>query len=150
MINVNHRCKNAELVSSWIDNELSPDEAAEFEDHLLACEVCREERDALRVLSGVFSVFRDAIPPTGWVDVRAFSSVPRAAIGIRKALSVAAMVLVGLAALISLAPDLFEQGLRFEMYLDRSLDEDVLKMTSLVEDEISRDQVVGLLISSSH
>ena len=43
-----------------------------------------------------------------------------------------------------------EQELRFESYLDRSLDEDVLEMTSLFEGEISRDQVVGLLISSFH
>jgi anti-sigma factor RsiW len=147
---MNHTCKHTELVSSLIDGELSPDEAAEFEDHLLVCHVCREERDALKELSSMFSVFRDAVPPIGRADVRAFPSVSTPAIGIRKAMSVAAMVMIGLGALISLAPDLSEQELRFESYLDRSLDEEVLEMTSLFEGEISRDQVVGLLISSFH
>jgi hypothetical protein len=65
-------------------------------------------------------------------------------------LSVAALVLVGIGALIALARDLSRDELRFEAYLEQSLDQDVFEMTSLAEDDFSRDRVVGLLISSTY
>ena len=43
-----------------------------------------------------------------------------------------------------------KQQQRIEGYLDRALDRDVLEVTSMVEEDLSRDQVVGMLISSTH
>ena len=60
----------------------------------------------------------------------------------------AALEVVGVGTVIALAADLSRDELGFERYLDRALDQDVYEVTSLVEDDLSRDKVVGLLISS--
>jgi hypothetical protein len=144
-----HICEHTEHVSAWIDGELPSVEARRLQDHFLVCQVCREERDALEDLSGMFSVLRDRVPRYEREHAGIFTNTLSSGV-FRRVMSAAALVVIGLGALSSLAPDLTEQELRFERYLERSLDEDVLEMTSIVEGNISRDQVVGMLISSSH
>jgi predicted anti-sigma-YlaC factor YlaD len=149
---MNKPCKHTEQVSAWLDDQLPPDEARELVDHLSVCAACREERESLEQLSRMFSEFRELVPcgpelvQEGQFEGFGYS----ASSGARKAFSLLALLVIGIGILFSLAPDLSEGELRFERYLERSLDADVLEMTSLVEEEISRDQVVGLLILSSH
>lgn len=147
-------CPHTEQVSAWLDDELPPEEACLLEEHIRTCPVCQEERAALERLSELFTSLRGMSPAvrpfdgltTGtyadsWVDP--FYSFKRV-------LSIAALVLVGIGALISLAPDLSRDELRFEAYLEQSLDQDVFEVTSMAEDDFSRDRIVGLLISSTY
>ena len=68
----------------------------------------------------------------------------------RRWLSLAAVVVVGLASLIGLSSDLAQDELSFEAYLEWTLDRDVLEVSSLSERDYSRDRVVGMLISRVH
>lgn len=101
----------------------------------------------MQQLSSMFSAFRDGMglqePVTGEPAVLLRH-------GFRRMLSLAALVVIGLGVMFSLKSDLHDDELRFESYLERSLDQDVLEMAALGDGDFSRDQVVGLLVSSTH
>ena len=150
---MNLSCPHTEKVSAWLDGELLPEEASPLEEHIRACSVCQEERASLERLSELFTVLRE-VSPTVRPFVRVTGTYADALVAtvysFKRVLSIAALVLVGIGALIALAPDLSRDELRFEAYLEQSLDQDVFEMTSLAEDDFSRDRVVGLLISSTY
>ncbi len=151
---MNLPCPHTEKVSAWLDGELLPEEASPLEEHIRVCLVCQEERASLERLSELFTVLREvsfsARPFDNWATGTYADALVATVYSFRRVLSIAALVLVGAGALIALAPDLSRDELRFEAYLEQSLDHDVFEMTSLVEDDFSRDRVVGLLISSTY
>lgn len=132
-------CPDPSDLSAWIDGELPELQARRLDAHLDTCQACREELAGLQALSATFDALRRP------------ASDPQVATPLfRRVLAVAALLLIGLGTLVTMATDLSREELRFEAYLDRSLDRDVLDVSSLREDELSRDVVVGMLISSSH
>ena len=151
---MNLPCPHTEKVSAWLDGALLPEEASPLEEHVRACSVCQEERASLERLSELFTVLKEVSPAVrpfdGWATGTYADALVATVYSFRRVLSIAALVLVGIGALIALAPDLSRDELRFEAYLEQSLDQDVFEMTSLAEDDFSRDRVVGLLISSTY
>jgi anti-sigma factor RsiW len=141
-------CQHTEDVSAWLDGELSPEETETLELHLAVCAICQEEQETIEELSEMFAVFREPASPRDSVWTPEADGLAK--VGFQKMLSLAALVVIGLGAIFSLTSNLQDEELRFERYLERSLDQDVLEMTALGDDDISRDRVVGLLISSSH
>ncbi len=145
-------CPYTELVSVWLDGELGSEDARALVEHLPTCPICRKERASLEQLSEMFDVFREsaATIPTPLASGPR-QAYPRAdSISLfRRALAVAALVVIGFGALFSLAQSLSRDELQFERYLERSLDQDVLEV-AVAEDDLSRDKVVSLLISSSY
>ena len=147
-------CPHTKQVSARLDGELSPEETRLLEEHISTCPVCQEERASLERLSELFTTLREVTPAVrpfaGGVTGPYADTLAAPCYRFRRVLSIAALVLIGIGALISLAPELSRDELHFESYLERSLDQDVFEMTSLVEDDLSRDRVVGLLISSTY
>ena len=141
-------CQHTEQVSAWLDGELSPEEAETLELHLAVCPICQEEQETIEQMSEMFTVFREGLGPRDSVWTEETEGLTR--VGFQKMFSLAALVLIGLGAIFSLTSNLQDEELRFERYLERSLDQDVLEMTALGDGDISRDRVVGMLISSSH
>lgn len=135
-------CPHIQDVSALIDDELSPEEAAQVRSHLEVCSECRSELASLRQLSGLFAQFREAEEETTFVD--------RRETGWSRFLAAAAVVMIAVGGIVGLATELREDELRFETYLERSVDADVYEVSSLREDDLSRDRIVGLLISSAH
>ena len=116
--------------------------------HLAVCPICQEEQETIEQMSEMFTVFRERLGPRDSVWTEETEGLTR--VGFQKMFSLAALVLIGLGAIFSLTSNLQDEELRFERYLERSLDQDVLEMTALGDGDISRDRVVGMLISSSH
>ena len=141
------RCPHTPLISAWLDGELSQTRSEALERHVRDCPMCQEERDSFEQISAMFEpIRRMAVPEKSEEEL----PVPKLAPWIRPTLSVAALVLVWVGALLGLSSRLSEEGLQFEGYLEAALDSDVYEVTRMVEKDLSRDQVVGMLISSSH
>ena len=141
-------CQHTEQVSAWLDGELSQEEAGTLELHLAMCSICQEEQETVEQLCEMFSVFREPLGPKDAVWTQQAEELTK--VGFQKMLSLAALVVIGLAAIVILTSNLQDEELRFERYLERSLDQDVFEMTVLGDDDISCDRVVGMLISSSY
>ena len=139
-------CSHVKEVSAWLDDELSPEAARWLELHLQTCVHCQEERASLERLSGLFESLR----VSGSQRPFRLDAYPRPRPRARRIWGMVALLTLGVAALLGLAVDLQNDELQFEAYLDRSIDRDVYEVSSLVEDDLSRDMVVGLLISSTH
>jgi anti-sigma factor RsiW len=136
-------CPRTEDISAWLDGELPNEEARFLEEHISFCDVCQAERESLQTLSGLFESMKSSRPSDP-------VPMPRRPHQRMRILAAAALVPIGVGALLGLAVELTDDELRFEAYLDRSVDRDVYEVSSLIEGDISRDKVVGLLISSAH
>jgi len=134
-------CPNTKDLSSWLDGELPPGRADFMHHHVSLCSVCRDEADSLRALSEMFSTLRADS------SIEGAENTPNSP---RRILMAAALLFLGLSALLGLPVEVAEDELAFESYLEQSIDEDVLEVTSLPETSLSRDRVVGLLISSTY
>ena len=132
-------CPHTPDVSTYLDGELSPGATEELRVHLETCRLCQQEFESLRSLSALFAEIRQERAEVGGANTCR-----------RLWLSLAAVVVVGLASLIGLSSDLAQDELSFEAYLEWTLDRDVLEVSSLSERDYSRDRVVGMLISRVH
>ena len=100
-------CPYIEQVSAWLDDELQPEEAGQLAEHINTCLVCQEERASLERLSKLFTTLREvspSIPVPFEGGEKGPDEVPQVIsyYTIRRVLSIAAMVLMGIGALISL------------------------------------------------
>ena len=133
-------CPSPEDLSALVDGELAPLEAARIISHARTCSSCREELEELKSLSRLFDTARDGSPGR---------SSAGTAYHVRR-IAAAAVFLLGVGLLVTQSGLFAENELRFEAYLERSIDRDVLEVSELREEDLSRDRVVGLLISSVH
>jgi len=141
------RCPHTPRISAWLDGELARTRSEALERHVPDCPMCQEERDSFKQISAMFDpIRRMAVPENSEEELL----VPKLSPWIRPTLSVAALVLLWVGALLGLSSRLSEEGLQFEGYLEAALDSDVYEVTRMVEKDLSRDQVVGMVISNSH
>ena len=103
---MNLSCPHTEKVSAWLDGELLPEEASPLEEHIRACSVCQEERASLERLSELFTVLREVSPAVrpsdGWATGTYADALVATVYSFKRVLSIAALVLVGIGALIAL------------------------------------------------
>jgi len=143
-------------LSAYVDGVLSSSDQTALEDHLQICTVCRGELLKLEKMRGVFAGWEPVSPKPFFVerlrqklesdsDLESTFDFWQDWIG--KRFATAALVLISTAALFFLSQHL---GVRYEPmtvdgYLNDSLDEEILAVSTLPEASFSKDQVLSII-----
>jgi anti-sigma factor RsiW len=147
-------CLDQVQVSAYVDGELSGDDAVRLEGHLEGCPVCREAlKDFQRIRRAFASLERPPAPEAFVTGTMAriaacpvwFAPLQR----VERYLIAAILVLaVGAAYVVTrrLPPS---EVATVETFLDRSLDAEILEVTSIPEGHLNNDRMLGLVLTSA-